>query len=440
MSRIAGLTAIPLILALMLAAFAACGSDEPTAHPTIDRTTETTTTGNTPAPDAQREQTAAKDDSSAPEPTGTPQPPAQSTASTSEEPATTSRSTKSPPEGEETAQPPVTPDSTETAAAVPPTPEPETGGICARTPAVQEAILSALGMEACSQVEDSHLATVTTLKVTAEKVSPEDVAGLTAITDLDLELNGGINAHLAALTTLRRAEITINLPVVRPEQLHTEGDPPWAVPDDFLPRSQKSTDTSFAGFEYLRYNISPGYYPVDRTHANLGQALLTRYIAARTLHLRDESETSWKLLTYATERYLAPETTENLVVELRIPTRIPGQQYDTRITLGNYLGSHLKPGPKVQSFTLVSLNPEVEINLYNDTFSWSDAMRHLKYVEIRGRLEIEPYALSDLREVEELHLDPDSSGNPHRLHVGRTHVDGEPTLPPVTGTGFVLAN
>ena len=302
--------------------------------------------------------------------------------------------------------------------------------------------MAALQMQSCSAVQDSDLDTVTKLTITAETVSAEDVAGLTAITDLELELNNGLNAHLAALTTLRRAEITINLPTVLPEEEYKADEPPWGIPEDFLPpkfltRFGTYEENTFAGFDHLRFNISPGFYPIDIGLESLGLAILDRRFQTKTLHLRDESERSSAVLTRGgghgwISRGMAPQITENLVIELRPRKPRNGP------TLYLYEDG-LNPGDKVQSFTLVNLNPEVKLSLPDDAFPRRDALRHLKYVEIRGNLEIDRYALQVLEAVEELHLDPESDGDPHHLYIWRKDVDGEP-LPPPTGTGFVLTN
>ena len=69
---------------------------------------------------------------------------------------------------------------------------PPTGGVCARTPAVRDALVAALGFDDCSQVTAASLAGLTSLEVEGlTALRPGDLAGLRALETLEL-LGSGI--------------------------------------------------------------------------------------------------------------------------------------------------------------------------------------------------------------------------------------------------------
>ena len=150
-----------------------------------------------------------------------------------------------------------------------PTATPQTGGICDRTPAVQDAILAALDQTPCSEVTDDDLATVKALSLETDSVSAADVASLTDITDIDLKLTDGLDAHLTSLTTLRNSHITFHLPQTEiPSAITEQFSARYNIPNDFLPHQHQDeygrpipTTPQSTRFDNLRFTILPTWYP-----------------------------------------------------------------------------------------------------------------------------------------------------------------------------------
>ena len=87
----------------------------------------------------------------------------------------------------------------------------QVGGVCSRTPQVQDALVAAAPVTTCSAVTDAHLATITELNLTSASITSlkeGDFAGLSALAFLSLSFNelsslpAGVFSGLSALEIL----------------------------------------------------------------------------------------------------------------------------------------------------------------------------------------------------------------------------------------------
>ena len=438
MPRIIGLTATTLILALLLAAIAACGSDEPTPRSNGDQATQTPTSEMTPSPQAQQDQAPQREASTpSPDTTGTPHRPAQSPASTPDEKSRSAHSTTTPVQ-ENTPQAPAKPGATESAAAVPPTPETETGGICARTPAVKEAILAALDMQSCSAVEDSHLATVTSLDIASDRISPEDVAGLTAITDIKVQLFDGLDAHLANLTTLRNAHITFHLaqmPFTYP--LPEDIAAPWRIPDDFLPHQDEfaywpGSPSTSSKFDNLRFTILPGLYPgylsadpdapeSPSGYGSLATDLVASNWAATNVHINETvwwDYPDWRSVPSLAIPQMEFWNITHLTIEFDVkPLDADSSPSDIRAS-----GTIDDRGTNsLISLKIVNLNPDAQLELPENYISRPMPENNIPEltVEIRGLIGDVDSDAFRYAAMKELHLDLNEGREEHTLYFDR---------------------
>lgn len=369
-----------------------------------------------------------------------------------------------------------------------PAPSAEAAGICGRTPAMQRAILAALGQSACSEVTDADLATITALSLKTDSVSAADVAGLTAITDIDLELTDGLDAHLASLTTLRNAHITFHL-ITTNQPILREASERYNIPEDFLPHTvvqphiealldvdaspygpqhpvtqfisgelePGSTSAEFAaqayrefliqeldteflaeqpGFHNLRFTISDGQYPgypysegpAKREHRGLSSHLLASGWIATNVHIVDHSNRSILAITQPFHGPLTAGTITNLVIEFETPPDFRGS-HELR---GGY-GTEFYTGRNLRSLKIVHLNPDETLYIPEDFLPGGQISGDPYFtLEIKGRLDVHNKAFYNVYFLKELHLDPESDGDEHPLHfnVGRYVV-------PPSGTGFI---
>ena len=337
-----------------------------------------------------------------------------------------------------------------------PTHTPQTGGICDRMPAVQDAILAALGQSACSAVTDADLATVTSLALKTESVSAADVAGLTAISDIELELTDGLDAHLASLTTLRNAHITFHLrqtpipPYPVPEHMVT----PYNIPGDFLPHQHQDEYGQWihstpppTRFDNLRFTILPGWYPGysvnvlrrDRTEGPGGR--LSSHPPTLVHHLVGSN---WA----ATNVHITERSWDNFFPSLTIPQM--SFENITHLNIEVEYIAHEGPSPfegsyhegdiddlrrnSLTSLKIVNLTPDIPLYIpenYISLHPGTDTGIPILTVEIRGLLGIHPEAFH-YAFLKELHLDPEPDGYEHRL----TLSDWMNHFGPPEGTGW----
>ena len=407
------LHAIPAILAfLILTAAVACASDTP--QPTPNQPQPTSALAATPAPQ------------STPVTQETDRPTAASAT-----PATPINPRQTPTGSNPPRTPP--PEPTKASSAPPATPEPaaETGGICPRNPAVTAAILEALETSSCATVTDDHLASIKSLTITAQRVDAEDVAGLSTITDLELQLTSGVQAHLASLTTLKNATITLTLPPPPTTKPYFPSDEEVAlhtIPVDFLPHFYGKTsprdnlrydDSSItvppdAGFETINYFITGGRTPKLWPIESMAHQLLQQRYQTTNLTITDRSLEAIKILAR----------------EPSHPPSIPTQPLDhptggtvqnlTLIITGNPDGSSLNAKPhflsgtiRVPNLKIINASETNTMNFPKDFLTTTYGSRPY-HVEIRGKIKVNQQAF-DARDIASLHLDPRPSGDDHQL-------------------------
>lgn len=440
MTPLKGLTAI-FILMMLLAALttAACGSqDQPTdTSPAATPTRAAALPATTTAPAEPTRQPAA----STAVPTRIQETPSS--------PATVEPQHPTPAQtpADARTQPPAgpSPSGQETPAArAEPTATPQTGGICDRTPAVQDAILAALDQSACSAVTDVDLATIKSLSLKTVSVSATDVAGLTAITDIDLELTEGLDAHLASLTTLRNAHITFHLEQTYGEPVPEEVSERYNIPEDFLPhRTPNDQSQSEIAFDTLYFTISQGLYPgylhskgpAPADSTGLASHLLASRYAATNVHIIDRSFQSRETLTSYPLPNLDAGAISHLTIEIEVNTPQGTQPPSSlRVEPGRDWArvNQAVIGNRVSSLKLVLLNPDIRFQIPEDFLHRNQIAGPLT-LEIRGsRLSVDERAFYNAYNLEELHLDFRGPADEHQLYFT---TRGQVVSP--SGTGFV---
>ena len=317
-----------------------------------------------------------------------------------------------------------------------PAPSAEAAGICGRTPAVQDAILAALNQTACSAVTDANLATITALSLKTDRVSAADVAGLTAITDIDLELTDGLDAHLASLTTLRNAHITFHL-VTTNQPILREASERYNIPDDFLPHKDPDGDPqSDTGFDNLRFTISEGRYPGYPYSESPGGASLPEHLvasnwAATNVHI---TERTWSANPPSlTIPQMGFSNITNLTIEVEY---IAHEDARPISAIGAPSDIYDRTRNSLTSLKIVNLTPDIPLSIpenYISLHPGKDTGIPTLTVEIRGRIRNVHKEAFHSAFLKELHLDPETDGDEHRLTFDSLFV-----RPPAEGTGWCV--
>ena len=332
-------------------------------------------------------------------------------------------------------------------------PTPESSGICSRTPAVKEAIMEALAETSCSAVTEDQLAQVDSLTFTADKVDADDVAGLTAITSIDLTLTGAPKAQLASLTTLKDATISLTLPPTIPygtrltdeqKAQNQKNLADYTVADDFLPFAENDDENRWtspedrdASFDTLRFNITGGGLPRTSEFVTMAHHLLDQGYPADHLTINDDSSQAYGILNFTSEykeanRPLTARAVKNLTLILKHP---PGVDRSIRTS------KHWLYRDWVDSITIINENPNRTLQIRSDfmtceagakaTYSADSVSYHTFELEIRGRIEIDPAAFKYCHAIKLLSLDPEPSGKLHQLRFDRG-------VTPPQGIGFTV--
>ena len=456
-------TIATLLLVIAMTIILACGSESPTTDrstsaPPASENTDLKTTPDSPN-NAETPSTPATKDTEAKTPATT------GSQTTNKTPSLTVNEATKPPQqtpGKTATTDPATgavsPQSTpgpQAAATEAPhqDPTPETGGICSRTQAVKQAIMEALAATSCSAVTEDHLAQVDSLTLTADKVDADDVAGLTAITSIDLTLTGAPNAQLASLTTLKDATISLTLPPTIPYGTRLTAEQraqnkknlaEYTIADDFLPFGEQLNDLRQpiprepeASFHTLRFNITGGDLPSSSEIRSMSHHLLDQRYLADNVTINDDSSEAYGILNFTNQYkegnpFLTGRSVKNLTLILNHP---PGT--DKSISTSK----HWLYRDWVDSITIINENSNRALQIRSDfmtceagakaTYSADSVSYHTFKLEIRGRIEIDPAAFKYCHAIELLSLDPEPSGKLHQLRFDRG-------VTPPQGTGFTV--
>ena len=265
--------------------------------------------------------------------------------------------------------------------------------------------MEALAATSCSAVTEDHLAQVDSLTLTADKVDADDVAGLTAITSIDLTLTGAPNAQLASLTTLKDATISLTLPPTIPYGTRLTAEQraqnkknlaEYTIADDFLPFGEQLNDLRQpiprepeASFHTLRFNITGGDLPSSSEIRSMSHHLLDQRYLADNVTINDDSSEAYGILNFTNQYkegnpFLTGRSVKNLTLILNHP---PGT--DKSISTSK----HWLYRDWVDSITIINENSNRALQIRSDfmtceagakaTYSADSVSYHTFKLEIR---------------------------------------------------------